>query len=195
MVGATAANAITVDFHKLADYGTAVTNPQPYREKGVNVTGQNGTLAWDTTPGAAYLGDSGTPFATGLMFTMNKAFSAVSFTLTALGYDYTDRPRRLPANIVVTGFAGGSTVATKKFVMTDDLYATQTLLLGSGFAALDALLIEIITPRDWPSCGAPCAGFDLEEVELAAEVPLPATAGLLAGAGLMLAGLRRRQRG
>lgn len=192
-----AADARTVTFDRVKDYLTAVDRPgagSPYREGGVTVTALNGVLAWDSTPGTVHVDDAGTDFTSGLMFTMNRTFAAAAFSIVSLGYSFLDAPKVLPKNIRVTGFVGGATVADKGFRMTDSAFDNQRFRLGSGFDGLDTLIIQLIYPRRG-LCDAPCAQFDLDWVKLEpTPVPLPASAGLLGAAGLLLWGLKRRRR-
>ena len=191
------AEANTVTFDNLPSYFDVLdagTTGSPYVENGVTVTSTQpfGVLAWDTAPGLAHIDDSGTDFTSGLMFTMGRAFDAVSFTLNSLGYDFSGTPGPLSDNIFVTGLAGGSAVATASFTLSDIYQDVQTFLLGSAFTGLDALLIELDYPVNTASCGAPCGHFDLDEVVLA-PVPLPAAGLLLGGALLGFGALRRRR--
>lgn len=197
-----AACANTVTFDNLPSYFDVLdagTTGSPYVENGVTVTSTQpfGVLAWDTAPGLAHIDDSGTDFTNGLVVTMGTAFDAVSFTLTSLGYDFLDTPGPLSDNIFITGMAGGATVATASFTLSDLYLDVQTFLLGSAFTGLDALMIELQYPVNSALCGAPCGHFDLDEVVLAAAgpapVPLPAS-GLLFGAAVFgVVAFRRRR--
>ncbi len=195
-------SANTVTFDALPDYDTVLGSGgtgSPYVENGVTVTATTpgGVLASYFTPGTAHLDDSGTDMTSGLMFTMGRAFNAVSFSLISLGYDFMEIPGPLTDNIFVTGIAGGSTVASASYTLSDLFLDVQTITLGSAFSALDALLIEIAYPRNEAMCGAPCGHFDLDEVVLTATtpapVPLPPAAPMMAAAGLALFALGRRR--
>ncbi|MDH5531693.1 MAG: hypothetical protein OEY05_16800 [Paracoccaceae bacterium] len=197
------ANATTVTFDALPDYGTALIDSintgtfAPYVENGVTVTPTNGLLAWDTAQGLAHVDDSGTDFTSGLMFTMASMFDAVSFSLNSLGYDFLETPGPLSDNIFVTGFSGGSAVATAGFLLSDVFMDVQTFTLGAGFSALDALLIEIVYPTNTALCGAPCGHFDLDTVVLAPvvpNIPVPPAVAMMGAAGLALFGLGMRKR-
>ncbi|MGB3177321.1 MAG: hypothetical protein WBA90_05520 [Albidovulum sp.] len=203
LVAGSSAWANTVTFDALPDYfdvlDAGITG-SPYVENGVTVTATTpgGVLASDYTPGAAHLDDSGTDFTSGLMFTMSSAFDAISFSLISLGYDFLDTPGPLSDNIVVTGFAGGTSIASASYTLSDIFLGTQSITLGRGFTALDALLIEIVYPTNTASCGAPCGHFDLDEVVLSsvavAAVPLPASALMLIAAALGLFGIKAARR-
>lgn len=201
LCSAALAEANTVTFDSLPSYFDVLssgTTGSPYVENGVTVTStqSSSVLAWYTGAGAAHIDDSGTDFTSGLIFTMASAFDAVSFTLTSLGYDFLDVPGPLSNNIFVTGMAGGATVATASYTLSDVYLDVQTFLLGSAFTGLDALLIELQYPVNTALCGAPCGHFDLDEVVLAASgpapVPLPAS-GLLLGAAILLLSARKRR--
>lgn len=195
---ATAAN--TVSFDSLPDYGTVLGSGgsgSPFVEDGITVNATNGLLAQYFTPGTAHLDDSGTDITSGLIFTMASPFTAASFTLISLGYDFFDVPDPLTDNILVTGFSGGSAVASAGFTLSDVFGQVQSFSLGSAFAALDALLIEIVQPLNSALCGAPCGHFDLDQVVLnpvPAAVPLPPALALMGAAGLALVGVSRRRR-
>ena len=203
LIAAPAAYATTVTFDALPDYGTALDDYfntgsfTPYVENGVTVTPTDGLLAWYTAPGLAHMDDSGTDFASGLLFTMATTFDAVSFSLISLGFNFFDEHGPLGETIHVTGFAGGSTVAFADYVMSGDYLDDQSFTLGSGFSALDALLIEIVYPANAPYCDAPCGHFDLDTVVLAPivpTVPVPPAVAMMGVAGLALFGIRRRRR-
>lgn len=196
----TAAPANTVTFDSLPDYGTVLGSGgsgSPFVEDGITVTATNGILAQYFTAGTAHLDDSGTGITSGLLFTMASPFAAVGFSLISLGYDFSDVPGPLSDNIVVTGFSGGSAIATAGFTLSDIFGQVQSFSLGAAFTALDALLIEIVYPQNSALCGAPCGHFDLDQVVLnptPAAVPLPPAMALMGAAGLALAGLTRRRR-
>ncbi|MCB2092777.1 MAG: PEP-CTERM sorting domain-containing protein [Rhodobacteraceae bacterium] len=203
LIAAPAAHATTVTFDALPDYGTAIDDYintggfTPYVENGVTVTPTDGLLAWYSAPGFAHMDDSGTDFASGLLFNMATAFDAVSFSLISLGYNFFGEHGPLGETINVTGFAGGSAIAFADFMMSGDYLDSQSFTLGSGFSALDALLIEIVYPANAPYCDAPCGHFDLDSVVLAPivpAVPLPSSMAMLGAAGLALFGLRKRRR-
>jgi hypothetical protein len=191
------AEARTVTFSKVKNYFEVVdANGQgsPYRERGVTVTALNGVLASDFTPGTVRLDDSGSDLTTGLKFTMNRTFSASAFAIFSLGYDFLELPNVLPRNIQVSGYLGGALVAEKGLRMSDSFLDDQTFKLGSAFELLDTLVIELVYPRRG-LCNAPCASLELDWVKLEpTPVPLPASAGLLGAAGLMLWGIARRRR-
>jgi len=200
-LGATgAATANSVTFDSLPDYGTVLGSGgsgSPFVEDGITVTATNGILAQYFTPGTAHLDDSGTDITSGLIFTMASPFAAVGFSLISLGYDFFDVPDPLSDNILVTGFSGGNAVASAGFTLSDIFGQMQSLALGPAFAALDALLIEIVQPQNSALCGAPCGHLDLDRVDLTpmpAAVPLPPALPMLAAAGLALAALTRRRR-
>ncbi|MCB2134462.1 MAG: hypothetical protein KDE08_00720 [Rhodobacteraceae bacterium] len=200
---APSAGATTVTFDNVPDYGTALdevfnTGSQtPYVENGVTVTPTDGLLAWEFTQGAAHMDDSGTDFTSGLMFTMANTFDAVSFSLISLGYGFWDTPGPLNENIFVTGFSGGSIVAFAEFVLSDVFLDPQTFLLGAGFSALDALLIQIVDPANSAACDAPCGHFDLDTVVLAPiipTVPVPPSVAMMTIAGGLLFAVGRRRK-
>lgn len=141
------------------------------------------------TPGTAHVDDTGTEFASGMAFTMGKRFTSAVFTSIALGYDMWFQTR-LPFNVVLTGYFMGERVAQKAFQLSDDDGKVQNFALLAGATAFDKVTLRLIYPNG--CAGAPCAHFDLDQVELAA-VPLPA-AGAALGAGLLaLAGVARRR--
>lgn len=198
-LGATGpATANTVTFDSLPDYGTVLGSGgsgSPFVEDGITVTATNGILAQYFTAGTAHLDDSGTDITSGLIFTMASPFAAVGFSLISLGYDFLDVPDPLSDNILVTGFSGGNAVASAGFTLSEIFGQVQSFALGPAFAALDALLIEIVQPQNSALCGAPCGHLDLDQVELTpAAVPLPPALPMLAAAGLALAALSRRRR-
>jgi hypothetical protein len=192
--GTTVAEAATVTFRDIA---TGL--PQNvYDEDGVRVTGDG---AIDQFVGlgarleAARVTDGGTRHASGLSFTLigGGAFDLVSFDLLPVanlydlsGYD----------DVKVSGLRGGSEVASVSF---ESGSAPSTQTFGAPFVSLEEVIIQAVLPPSslfTPGFCDPCGQFDIDNVTLrvAAAIPLPAAAPLLATA---LAGLflfRRRSR-
>jgi hypothetical protein len=196
-----AVSATTISFDALPDEGGALYDAfgnSYYEEDGVRVSSSWGAVANFGGPGAAHLDDSGTGFASSLTFTTGGTFSVQSFSLSSFGYAFINSLIKLKANIIVTGYLGGSVVATNDFKMVRGFGDMQTVTLGAAFAGLDSFVISLINPYGFEQCfDAPCGHFDLTSVELTKDpspVPLPATAPLLAAGGLALAALSRRRR-
>ncbi len=183
--------AATMNFDTLPDEGAQLST---YVENGITAKAIGGALAYWQTPGTAHLDDAGTGMASGIDFTMAGLFDAGGFSLISRGYGFTGAPGALPDNIFVTGFQGSTAVSTASFLLSAVAGTVQSFLLGPNFAGLTSLRIELRYPAGVTGCGAPCGHFDLDSVTLnAAPVPLPASGLLLAGAGVGLAGLRRRR--
>ncbi len=200
MVAAGSAFGTTMTFDDVPNEGDALYDENFvsfYNEQGVRVSSQSGAVAYDRTPGSILVADSGTGFATDLTFTSRSTFSVQSLTLNSLGYSFSRYVRTLKDNIVVTGYSGGSVVASATFRLARGFNDLQKLVLGEGFTGLDSFVISLINPYEFPQCDIPCGQFELQSVDLTldpAPVPLPATAPLLAAGGLALFGLARRRR-
>ena len=156
--------------------------------------------------GTAHLDDGGTPNPVFVTFTMGGAFTAKSFDLIPLGFAFYDceeedggecAPTSFP-NVKVSGFIGGSEVASMIFDMS---VSFGTILFSDAFTNLTSLVIGFADPPAYGYCdGAPCSHFRIDNVVLdgppatPAEVPLPAALPLLAaGIGVLLAAGRRRR--
>jgi hypothetical protein len=197
-LAAGAATAATMNFETLPDEGAML---KTYSENGITATAIDDlTLGWFTEPGVAHIDDSGTGFTKGADFTMSGLFDAVGFKIVSNGYFFLDTPPSdPPPTLMVSGFLGGNLVSSTSFLVSSVIGKAQSFLLGSAFAGLDTLRIELRSPFGQEICDAPCVHFDLDSVTLnptsPAPVPLPATA-LLSGAGLLALlgmGLTRRK--
>ncbi len=196
---APAASALTIGFDGVQDYGTVLGSGgtgSPYSEDGFTVTALDGILASYITAGTVLLVDSGPDFTTALSISGPGLFTANGLTFTSLGYDSFDE---LPANIgnvIIRGFVGDTAVAVMRLSASIISGTVQSVLFGPEFANLDRLEIELAYPRRAGACGSPCGQIEIGSLDLApAPVPLPATGGLLALAGLTIAGISRRRRG
>lgn len=199
MLAASAAGAATVTFDDLPDEGEQL---ESFSEDGVLVTASGGALAFFGLPGRAHLDDGGTGFASSLSFSTGGKFSAVALEIapSSNAYKVCADPDGIEdcsplsfANVAVTGFADGSTIASDAFDMSA---VSGVFTFGAAFAGLDRLVIGFSPPPSAPAgrfvfCfDSPCTHFDLDSVTLA-PVPLPASGALLAFA---LAGLAARVR-
>lgn len=195
------AAADTVTFDNLPDeFGAAydANGNSIYRENGVRVSSGSGAVAYFDLPGAAHLTDFGTGFASDLMFTAWRPFDAARFSVVSGGYFFSEEVRRLQANILVTGYAGGAVVASAEFVLSRIVGALQTFRLGKAFNGLDRLVIALVNPYDFELCqNAPCMQMNVDSVHLEmAPVPLPSSGAIFAAGVGLLAGLsmiRRRR--
>lgn len=192
---AAGAGAATMNFDALPDEGAQLAS---YSENGIKAKALGGVLAYFGNPGFAHIDDSGSGLATGADFTTGGTFDAVGFSLVSWGYNFWDIPDPLTDNIFVEGYLGNTLVASAGYVLSDVFGAVQNIILGQGFTGLTRLRISLAYPVNSAFCDAPCGHFDLDSVTLnptgPAPVPLPATAPLLAGAGLALAAIARRVR-
>lgn len=193
-----AAPATTLNFNKLQDEISAILDPEggtTYREKGFIASATGGVLAWDQTPGAAHVDDAGTGFTSDVTFRRKSGgeFDAVSFGIISAGFA---DPANTPGETIrVTGTkANGKSVSTV-FDLSEVFGTLQTLVLGSKFRELVSVTIAAVYRDPGETFCAPCSHFDLDSATFNAvgEVPLPATAGLLAGAVAGLAMVRRRR--
>jgi hypothetical protein len=200
LVAAGSAFGTTLTFDDVPNEGDALYDENFvsfYEEQGVRVSSGSGAVAYDQTPGSLLVADSGTGFASDLTFTSQGTFSVQSLNIRSLGYTFSGYVRNLKDNIVVTGFANGSVVASATFRLARGFNDLQKLILGDGFTGLDSFVITLLNPYEFPQCDVPCGQFELDGVDLTldpAPVPLPATAPLLAAGGLALFGLARRRR-
>ncbi len=189
-----AADAATMTFDALPDEGAQLTT---YTENGITANALGGVLGFFNDPGFAHIDDSGTGFAFGADFTMAGLFDAVSFSLVSFGFNFFERPGPLADNLFVSGYLGDTQVGSASFAL-GDAFSAQSFTLGSAFAGISRLRIELLYPISEAFCDAPCSHFDLDSVTLngvgIAPVPLPPTLALTAAAGIGLWGLRRRRR-
>lgn len=157
----------------------------PYSEDGIVATTGFGDLASNSVPETLHLDDSGTSFANSVRFELSsgRAFDAVSFDILPVGSEFGAEYD----NVGVTGFLAGGGTVMSAFPMG---LASNTYFFAAEFANLIALEIEALFP-DGECLAAPCAHFDIDNVELVA-VPLPqAVLMLLSGLiGLGLIGRR-----
>lgn len=190
-----AAFAATMSFDTLPDEGAQLTT---YTENGIQASALGGVLAYESNPGFAHIDDSGTGLAFGADFIMAGIFDAVGFSLVSFGYSFLDTPGPLSDNIFVSGYLGNTQVSSASYTLSDVFGAVQSITLGSAFAGIDRLRIELLYPVNTAACDAPCGHFDLDSVTLngagIAPVPLPPTLTLLGVAGFGLWGLGRRKR-
>ena len=188
------ADAATMNFDALPDEGAQLTT---YTENGITANALGGVLGFFNNPGFAHIDDSGTGFAFGADFTMAGLFDAVGFSLVSFGFNFFERPGPLSDNLFVSGYLGDTQVGSASFAL-GDAFSAQSFTLGSAFAGIDRLRIELLYPISEAYCDAPCSHFDLDSVTLnavgIAPVPLPPTLALTAAAGIGLWGLRRRRR-
>lgn len=183
MLAAGAAGAATVTFDALPDEGAQLTS---WSEDGVLVTA-DGALATYDAAGAAHLDDFGTGFASSLTFSTGGLFAATSFDILPDGTFY-DAPF---ANVAVTGYVGGSVVASDAF----DMFAVNgTYTFSGAFSGIDTLVIGFADAPPGLVCDdAPCTHYSIDSVTLA-PVPLPASGALLAFGVVGLAAACRRKR-
>ena len=194
LTAAGASFAATMNFDALPDEGAQLST---YTKNGIQASALGGVLAYFGNPGFAHIDDSGTGLAYGADFTMAGVFDAVGFSQVSFGYSFLDTPGPLSDNIFVSGYLGSTQVGSASFTLSDVFGALQSITLGSAFAGIDRLRIELLVPVNTAICDAPCAHFDLDSVTLngvgIAPVPLPPSLALLGAAGLGLWGIGRRR--
>lgn len=194
-LSANAVHAATMNFDALPDEGAQLST---YVENGIQASALGGVLAYESNLGFAHFDDSGTGLAYGADFRMAGVFDAVDFSLVSFGYDFLDAPGPLSDNIFVSGYLGGSLVSTVSYILSDIVGATQSFALGSSFAGIDRLRIELRYPVNTAACGAPCGHFDLDSVTLngapLAPVPLPPAIAMMGLSGLALWGVGRKSK-
>lgn len=191
--------AATMSFAGLGD-GAGPGTALPYVEDGISATPTDaGTLGYEGASGAAHLDAFGTPFTSGIAFTMASPFDFVSLDVTGFDPAWVGVPPSTPFdNVKFEGFRGGSLVDEAFFSTGNSAGTFHVSLadLGGGFVGLDELRVINLDPTTLAICsGAPCLHVDIDNLTLS-PVPLPTTLPMLLAAivTLVAGGTRLRAR-
>jgi hypothetical protein len=181
-----------------------VDEPQVYAEDGIRATARNGALGSFSTRGSFHMDDSGSAYPSSVVFALEtgRRFDPLGLELLPIGNflvpnlevlasEVCDWPFCTPYdNLLLEGFRDGEPVASQALYMGTE---NRRLDFAPAFSALDELRVTARRPEPLGLPGvcpdAPCAHFDLDDLELA-PVPLPAAAWFLLTALAALAGVR-----
>jgi hypothetical protein len=175
-------------------------------EDGVTATGEIHSFG---TPGTVHLDPGGTPYGGSISFTTGSLFDALSIDISSPGglYCATTNPSECDGeppdfvslyddpypNVWIAGFVDDRLVST--LGIARPTFGFETLLLGTAFARIDRLTVEVLHPiYDLGLTGACsveyCGHFSLDNVVLRDAAPIPEpSAAIVFGFGLAL--LRR----